>query len=202
MPPSSPLICDVSKVPPPRNRFGKNPLALCRPRKWHAKSPQIVVKINANLTSFRVGFHGKSCAWGVFVRVSFFVNLLTFSGSLDPQSARAGAVETQFLNLRFLHIKCTLGTIFLHIFWHFDIIFFARSTCKNNGEKKHELSSNLGPQKGPRKVVFWSFFGAWFRRCARVVPSVLSGASGLSQRWLPVSPGALKVSPYIKNGVP
>ena len=26
------------------------------------------------------------------------------------------------------------------------------------GEKQHELSSNLGPQKGPRKVVFLRFF--------------------------------------------
>ena len=47
---------------------------------------------------FRVGFHRQSCARGVFVRMSFFVNLLTFSGSLDPRSARAVAVETQFLN--------------------------------------------------------------------------------------------------------
>ena len=52
------------------------------------------------LTVCRVVFHRKSCARGVFVRMPFFVNFLTVSGRLDPQSARAGAVETQFLNLR------------------------------------------------------------------------------------------------------
>ena len=51
-------------------------------------------------TLFRVGFHRKSCARGVFVHMPFFVNFLTVSGRLDPRSARAGAVETQFLNLR------------------------------------------------------------------------------------------------------
>ena len=52
------------------------------------------------LAVFRAVFHRKSCARGVFVRMPFFVNLLTVSGRLDPRSARAGAVETQFLNLR------------------------------------------------------------------------------------------------------
>ena len=52
------------------------------------------------LAVFRVVFHRKSCARGVFVRMPFFVNFLTVSGRLDPRSARAGAVETQFLNLR------------------------------------------------------------------------------------------------------
>ena len=51
-------------------------------------------------TVFRVEFHRKSCARGVFVRMPFFVNFLMVSGRLDPRSARAGAVETQFLNLR------------------------------------------------------------------------------------------------------
>ena len=52
------------------------------------------------LTVFRVVFHSKSCARGVFVRMPFFVNFLTVSGRLDPRSACAGAVETQFVNLR------------------------------------------------------------------------------------------------------
>ena len=51
------------------------------------------------LTAFQVGCHRQSCARGVFVRMFFFLNLLTVSGRLDPRSARAGAVETQFLNL-------------------------------------------------------------------------------------------------------
>ena len=151
---------------------------------------------------FRAGFHRKSCACGLLVRMPFLVICQRFSWRPDTRSARAGAVETQFLNLRVTAYQMYLGHYFsVHFltFWH---CFFARSTCKNNGEKQHELSPNLSPQKGHRKVIFWSFFGAWFRRCARVVPSVLSGASGLSQRWLPVSPGTLKVSPYIKNGVP
>ena len=49
---------------------------------------------------FRVVFHRKSCAREVFVRMPFFVNFFSVSGRLDPRSARAGAVETQFLNLR------------------------------------------------------------------------------------------------------
>ena len=154
MVPSSPLISDVSKVPPPRIRFGKNVLALLQAQKRHAKSSQIVVKINAYLTSFRVGFHRKSYACGVFVRMSFFVNLLTVSGSLDPRSARAGAVETLFLNLRIIVNKCNFCILFLHILRHLDLISFARNACKNKGQKKQEISSNLGPKTGPKKVIF------------------------------------------------
>jgi len=122
------------------------------------------------LISFRVGFHRKSCAWGVFVRVSFFVNLLTVSGSLDPRSARAGAVETQFLNLRIIVKKCNFCILFLHILRHLDLISFARNACKNKGKKKQEISFNLGPKTGPKKVVFQGVFGVWFRRFSRVVP--------------------------------
>ena len=152
--PSSPLICDVSKVPPARFRFGKDPELFSKPRKWRAKSSQIVVKIKAYLTSFRVGFHRKSCAWGVFVRVSFFVNLLTVSGSLDPRSARAGAVETLFLNLWIIVKKCNFCILFLHILRHLDLIYFARNACKNKDKQKQEISFNLGPRTGPKKVIF------------------------------------------------
>ena len=133
-------------------------------------------------TVFRVGFHRKSCAWVVFVRMSFFVNLLAVSGSLDPRSACAGAVETQFLNLRVVVKKCNFCILFLHILRHLDLISFARNACKNKDQKKQERSSNLGPKTGPKKVIFLCFFGVWFRRCAKVVPNGLSGAPGWSQR--------------------
>ena len=50
----------------------------------------------------RIEFHRKSCARGVFVRMPFFSNLVTVSWRRDPRSARAGAVETQLLNLRII----------------------------------------------------------------------------------------------------
>ena len=103
---------------------------------------------------FRVVFHRKSCARGVFVRMPFFVNLLTVSGRLDPRSARAGAVETQFLNLRIIVNKCNFCILFLHILRHLDLISFARNACKNKGKKKQEISFNLGPKTGPNKMVF------------------------------------------------
>ena len=86
--------------------------------------------------------------------MSFFVNLLPFSGSLDPRSARAGAVETLFLNLRIIVNKCNFCILFLHILRHLDLISFARDACKNKGKKKQEISFNLGPKTGPKKVIF------------------------------------------------
>ena len=64
----------------------------------------------------------------------------------------------------------------------FDLIFFAWSKCKNKAKAKQGMSSNVGPKRCLRKVIFLGFFGVWFRRCARVVPSILFGASGWSQR--------------------
>ena len=52
------------------------------------------------LALFRIGFHRKSCACGLLVRMPFLVICPWFSWRPDPRSARAGAVETQFLNLR------------------------------------------------------------------------------------------------------
>ena len=149
-----PLSLMCPRCPQRESGLRKNPLALLQAQKRHAKSSQIVVKINAYLTSFRVGFHRKSYACGVFVRMSFFVNLLTVSGSLDPRSARAGAVETLFLNLRIIVSKCNFCILFLHILRHLDLISFARNACKNKGQKKQEISSNLGPKTGPKKVIF------------------------------------------------
>ena len=147
------------------------------------------------LTLFRVGFHRKSCAREVFVCMCFFINLLTVSWRRDPGSTRAGAVETQFLNLRIIVGKCTFCFVFLHILRHLDLISFARNTCKNKGKKTQEISCNLGPKTGPRKVIFWCVFGVWFRRFPRMVPSALSGALGWSQKRPPGSPRTLKVSP-------
>lgn len=110
--------------------------------------------------------------------MSFFVNLLTVSGSLDPRSARAGAVETQFLNFRIIVKKCYFCIFFLHILRHLDLISFARNACKNKGKKQQEISFNLDPKTGPEKVFFYCFFGVWFRRCVKVVPNGLSGAPG------------------------
>ena len=64
---------------------------------------------------------------------------------------------------------------------HLDFISFARNACKTKGQKKQEISSNLGSKTGPPKVIFLVAFGVWLRRCARVVPSALFGAPGWSQ---------------------
>ena len=150
--PSSPLICDVSKVPPPRIRFGKNPLALLQAQKRHAKSSQIIVKINAYLISFRVGFHRKSCAWGVFVRMSFFVNLLTVSGGLDPRSARAGAVETLFLNLRIIVKKNVISASFFCIFCNIWTSLPSLGTRVKTRAKKNEKYHPIWvPKQVPEK---------------------------------------------------
>ena len=45
-------------------------------------------------------FATKSGARGVLVCVSFSLRAFVFFGMPDPRSARAGAVETQFLNFR------------------------------------------------------------------------------------------------------
>ena len=102
--------------------------------------------------------------------MSFFVNLLTVSGSLDPRSARAGAVETQFLNLRIIVKKCNFCILFLHILRHLDLISFARNACKNKGKKKQEISFNLGPKTDPKKCFFTVFLVSGFE-----------GVSGWSQ---------------------
>ena len=86
--------------------------------------------------------------------MSFFVNLLTVSGSLDPRSARACAVETQFLSLRIIGNKCNYCILFLHLLRHLDLISFTRNACKNKGKKKQEISFNLGLKTGPQEVVF------------------------------------------------
>ena len=53
------------------------------------------------LTAFRVSFYKKSGARGVLVCVSFVLCFrCVFLGMPAPPSARAGAVETQFLNFR------------------------------------------------------------------------------------------------------
>ena len=146
-----------------------------------------MVKIKVYLISFRVGFHRKSCAWGVFVRVSFFVNLLTVSGSLDPRSARAGAVETQFLNLRIIVKKCNFCILFLHILRHLDLISFARNACKNKGQNKTRKIIQFGSQNRSPKSDFLAFFRClvsevrqggpkWSFWCPWVVPKVSPSA--------------------------
>ena len=60
---------------------------------------------------------------GSFRSHVFFVNLLTVSGSLDPRSARAGAVETQFLNLRVIAYHMCLGLLFSAHFVTFGSYF-------------------------------------------------------------------------------
>ena len=52
-------------------------------------------------TVFRVIFYENSSVRGVLVCVSLSLRLFVFFGMADPRSARAGAVETQFLNFRF-----------------------------------------------------------------------------------------------------
>ena len=137
------------------------------------------------MTSFRVGFHRTSCAWGVFVRMSFFVNLLTVSGILDPRSARAGAVETMFLNLRIIVNKCNFCILFLHVLRHLDLISFARNACKNKGKKKQEISFNSGPETGPQKLFLSVFsvsgFGGAPRWSQMVFLVPLGGPKGESQ---------------------
>ena len=149
-----PLSVMCPRCPRRESAWEKSLSSFAGPENDMKKSSQIVVKTNAYLTSVRVGFHRKSCACGVFVRVSFFVNLLTASGSLDPRSARAGAVETQFFNLRIIVKKCNFYILFLHILRHLDFFSFARNACKNKGKQKQEISYNLGPKTSPPKVIF------------------------------------------------
>ena len=54
----------------------------------------------------------------------FFINLLTVSWRRDPRSARTGAVETQFLNLRIIVEKCTFLYSFSAYFATFGPHFF------------------------------------------------------------------------------
>ena len=98
---SSPLTCDVSKVPSARFREQKNHCVFLLLKNDMQNRRKKLTKSMLILIGLRVVFHRKSCARGVFVRMPFFVHFLTVSGRLDPRSARAGAVETQFLNLRF-----------------------------------------------------------------------------------------------------
>ena len=122
---------------------------------------------------------------GVFVRMPFFVTFSTVSGRLDPRSARAGAVETLFLNLRIIVKKCNFCILFLHILRHLDLISFARNACKNKGQKKQEISFNLGPKTGPRKLFFCVFsvsgFGGAPRWSQMVFLVPLGGPKGESQ---------------------
>ena len=140
--PVPPLSLMCPRCPQRESGLRKNPLALLQAQKRHAKSSQIVVKINAYLISFRVGFHRKSCAWGVFVRMSFFVNLLTVSGSLDPRSARAGAVETLFLNLRIIVknvISASFFCIFCDIWTSFPSLGTRVKTRAKQNKKYHSI---------------------------------------------------------------
>ena len=147
----------------------------------------MVVKINAYLTSFRVGFHRKSCACGVFVRMSFFVNLLTVSGSLDPRSARARAVERLFLNVRIVVKKCNFCTLFLHFLRHLDLISFARNAWKNKGQKKTRNLIQFGSRNRSQESGFLvsvsGFEGAprWSQMVFLVPLGGLKGESQCSQ---------------------
>ena len=100
IPPCYPLICDVSKVPPARFREQKNNCVILLLKNDMQNRRKKLTKSMLIWIGLRVVFHRKSCARGVFVRMPFFSNLLTVSWRRDPRSARAGAVETQFLNLR------------------------------------------------------------------------------------------------------
>ncbi len=167
---------------PAENPVWKKPLALFQAQKMPCK---IVANNCQNQCLFDHGFHRKSCACGVLVRMSFFVNLLTVSGSLDPRSARAGAVETLFLNLRiivkkmkFLYFFC----IFCDIWTSFPSLGTRVKTRATKNKKYHLI---WVPKQVPKKLFFSVFsvsgFGGaprWFQMVF-LVP--LGGPKGESQ---------------------
>ena len=155
--PSSPLTSEASQVPTPRFQEWKNNM-------WFLLLEIDMQNRRKKLSEsmlfwalFRAGFHRKSCACGLLVRMPFLVIFQRFSWRPDPRSARAGAVETQFLHLRVNAYQMYFGHHFLHIFWHFDLIFFARSTCKNNGEKNTNCHRIWVPKRVPEKWFFEVF---------------------------------------------
>ena len=80
------------------------------------------------MTAFRVSFYKQSGARGVLVCVSFSLRLFVFCGLPDPRSARAGAIETQFL----MFDVAFKGASFLIACWkHFWYIW------RRNPAKRH-----------------------------------------------------------------
>ena len=134
---------------------------------------------------FRIGFHRKSCACGLLVRMPFLVICQRFSWRPDPRSARAGAVETQFLNLRIIVKKCNFCILFLHILRHLDLISFARDACKNKGKTNKKSHSIWVPKQVPKKCFFSVFSVSGFGGAPRWSPMVflvpLGGPKGESQ---------------------
>ena len=146
---------------------------------------KIVANNCQNQCLFDHGFHRKSCACGVFVRMSFFVNLLTVSGSLDPRSARAGAVETQFLNLRFI-VKNVISASFFFICFDIWNSFPSLGTrVKTRVKKSKKYDSIWVPKQVPKKCFFSVFsvsvFGGAPRWSQMVFLVPLGGPKGESQ---------------------
>ena len=149
--------------------------------------------------AFRIGFHRKLCARGVFVRMFFFSNLLTVSWRRDPRSARAGAVETQFLNLRVTAYQMYFRHFCSVHFVKFGPYFLLLEHMYKQGQIKTRNVIKFGVQNRSQKSVFLWLFRRLVSKvrqgglkcpfwCLWVVPKVT-----------PVSPGTLKM---IENGVP
>ena len=98
--PSSPLTSEASQVPTTRFQEWKNHMWFLLLKIDMQNRRKMLSESMLFFALFRVGFHRKSCACGLLVRMPFLVICQRFSWRPDPRSARAGAVETQFLNLR------------------------------------------------------------------------------------------------------
>ena len=97
-----------------------------------------------------------------------------FFGRLDPRSARAGAIETQFLNFRI-----ALQTVYLRQFCssHFEIIWRSNATSERHVKAKPRKDGTCHQSWVPknvhtRKAIFCNF-GVWLPTCAREAPSVV-----------------------------
>ena len=141
------------------------------------------------------------CAWSVRSH-ALFSNLPTVSWRLDPRSARAGAVERQFLNLRVTAYQMCFGLYFSAHFVTFGPHFrrlehmrkqeqiktrnVIKFVCQNKSQKSDLLRFFRCPvskvRQGGPKCCFW---------CPWVVPKVSfsvpkdTKSDPLYQKWNP-----------------
>ena len=153
--PSSPLIWDVSKVPPSRIHFGKRRWALFQGLKITCK---IVANNCQNQCLFDHFFGSDFIDNHVRVELSFACPFLLicehFRGALTLDLLAPAQSKRNFSIWELLLNRCNFGIIFPHILRHLDLIFLAWHACKNKGKTKQEISFNFDPKIGFKKVVF------------------------------------------------